>query len=473
MSDGLEMDAAVLNEGTVGELRTSLRGDVTLPGEQGYDDARKVWNGSIDRRPGAIARCTGVADVMAAVRFARERDLLVSVRSGGHGVAGQAVCEGGLMIDLSPMRGIRVDPAGRTVRAESGVLWGEFDRETQAFGLATTGGIVTHTGVAGLTLGGGIGWLMRKHGLTIDNLLSVDLVTADGTFVTASEQENPDLFWGVRGGGGNFGIVTSFEFRLHPVGPAVLAGPILHPLDRAPEVLRFYRDFIQSAPDELTTIVNLRFAPKMPFIPEDLQGQPIVAVVACHGGPVEEGESLLRPLREFGSPAVDLVSPKPYLTHQAFFDPTVPHGWNYYWKSWELEPLTDHAIDVIVDHASKMTSLLSSFPIFHLGGAVSRVAEDETAYSHRDAAHNININAIWAEDPEPERHVTWAREFWAAMEPFSSGVYVNFLADEGQERVNQAYGERKHARLVALKDRYDPTNFFRLNQNIKPSGLTA
>jgi FAD/FMN-containing dehydrogenase len=458
-----------MGRGAVEGLRTGFGGELLVAGDEGYDAARKVWNGAIDRRPALIARCSGVADVIAAIRFGRERDITVSVRSGGHGVAGHAVCDGGLMIDLSPMKGIRVDPGGATVRAQAGVLWGEFDRECQAFGLATTGGIVTHTGVAGLTLGGGIGWLMRRHGLTIDNLVSVDLVTADGEFLTASEEEHPDLFWGVRGGGGNFGVVTSFQFRLHPVGPIVLAGPIIHELDRGLEALRFYREFIGAAPDELTTIVNLRFAPALPFIPEWLQGRPIVAIVVCYCGPVERGEEVLRPLRAFGPPAVDLVQPKTYLLHQAFLDPTVPHGWKYYWKSWDLKPLSDGAIDVLVDHASRMTSPLSSFPIFQLGGAVAGVDEDATSYSHRGAAHNININAIWTDDPEPERHVEWVRGFWSAMKPFSDGVYVNFLADEGQERVAEAYGAAKHARLVELKTKFDPTNFFRLNQNIVPS----
>jgi FAD/FMN-containing dehydrogenase len=459
-----------LDRAAVEGLRPGFAGQLLTPGDEGYDAARKVWNGAIDRRPALIARCIGVADVIAAVRFGRERGLLVSVRGGGHGVSGHAVCDDGLMIDLSPMRGIRVDPVRRTVRAQAGVLWGEFDRECQAFGLATTGGIVTHTGVAGLTLGGGIGWLMRRHGLTIDNLQSVDVVTAEGEFLTAADAENPDLFWGVRGGGGNFGIATSFEFRLHPVGPTVLAGPIIHELDRGQEALRFYKDFIGTAPDELTTIVNLRFAPPLPFIPEWLRGRPIVAIVVCYCGPVDRGQEVLRPLREFGPPAVDLVAPKPYLLHQAFLDPTVLHGWNYYWKSWDLEPLSDAAIDVIVDHASRMTSPLSSFPIFQLGGAVAAVDEDATSYGHRGAAHNININAIWTDDPEPERHVQWVRDFWSAMEPFSAGVYVNFLADEGQERVAEAYGAKKHARLVELKTKYDPTNFFRLNQNIVPVG---
>lgn len=452
------------------ELRGSFRGELLLPADPGYDAARRIWNGAIDRRPACIARCTGVADVVAAVRYARERGLLVAVRSGGHGVGGHALCDGGLAIDLSPMKGIRVDPAARTARAEAGVLWGELDRETQLFGLATVGGIVTHTGIAGLTLGGGIGWLMRKYGATVDNLLSVDLVTADGDLVTASEDHNPDLFWGVRGGGGNFGIVTSFEYRLHRVGPIVLAGPIFHPLEDAPEVLRFYREFAAGAPDELTTIFNLRVAPPLPFLPEEVHGKPVVMVGACYAGAAEDGVDVVRALKEFGSPIVDLLEPKPYVALQSMFDPSVPHGWHYYWKSVELPPLTDEAIETLAEHASALTSPKSYCIVFQLGGALSRVGEDETAFSQRDAAHDVNINAVWTEeDPEGERHIGWARDFFDAMQPHARGrVYVNFLGDEGSERVREAYGAEKYDRLAELKREYDPTNFLRLNQNIAP-----
>jgi FAD/FMN-containing dehydrogenase len=451
-------------------LRDSIHGLVIGPDHEGYDEARSIWNGAIDRRPACIARCTGVADVVAAVRFARERELPVAVRSGGHGVGGHAICDGGLVIDLSPMQGIRVDPAGRTARAEAGVLWGELDRETQLHGLATVGGIVTHTGIAGLTLGGGIGWLMRKHGATVDNLVSVDLVTAEGELLTASEDQNPDLFWGLRGGGGNFGIVTSFEYRLHPVGPIVLAGPIFHRLEDAREVLRFYREFIAAAPDELTTIFDLSVAPPLPFLPEDVHGNPIVMVGACYAGAPEDGIEAVRPLKEFGTPIVDLLEPKPYTALQSMFDPLVPHGWHRYWKSVELPPLTDDAIDTLVEHAFAVTSPKSYCIVFQLGGALARVGEDETAFSQRDAAHNVNINAVWTEDDVAgERHVAWARDFYSAMQPHArERVYVNFLGDEGAHRVRQAYGVRQYERLAKLKRRYDPTNFFRLNQNIEP-----
>jgi FAD/FMN-containing dehydrogenase len=464
--------APVLDNATIRAFRAAFSGQVLSPADDAYEEARKVWNGAIDRRPALIARCAGVADVVGSVAFARANDLLVAVRGGGHNVAGMAVCGGGLVIDLSQMKGIRVDPDGRRDWAEPGVLWGEFDRATQAFGLATTGGVVTHTGIAGLTLGGGIGWLMRKHRLTNDNLVAVDLVTADGTALRASEDENPDLFWGMRGGGGNFGIVTSFEYRLHPVGPTVLAGPVFYPLERAQEVLRFYRDFIAAAPDELTTILNLRRAPAVPFLPAAMHGLPVIAVTACYAGSIEEGERVLRPLRMFGSPMLDLIAPKPYLAHQAMFDATVPHGWHYYWKSWELPALDDDVAEALVAHASAATSPLSYCVIFQLGGAIGRVGEHETAYARRGMGHNVNINAVWTpDDPSPARHVRWARDFWSALEPFApGGVYVNFLGDEGDDRVKAAYGPDKYARLVALKNRYDPTNVFRLNQNIRPTG---
>jgi FAD/FMN-containing dehydrogenase len=453
-------------------LRAGVRGPVILPDDPGYDGARAIWNGAIDRHPACIVRCTGVADVIAAVDFARERDLLVAVRSGGHGVGGHALCDGGLVIDLSPMKGIRVDPVTRTARAEAGVLWGELDRETQLHGLATVGGIVTHTGIAGLTLGGGLGWLMRKHGATVDNLVSVDLVTAGGEVLTASDDENSDLFWGIRGGGGNFGIVTSFEYRLHPVGPIVLAGPIFHPLKDAPEVLRFYREFIAAAPDDLTTMFELEAAPPLPFLPEDVHGEPIVMVGACYAGEVEDGMDAVRPLKEFGTPIADRLEPKPYTELQSMFDPFVPHGWHRYWKSVELPPLTDTAIDTLVERASRLTSPKSYCIVFQLGGALARVGQDETAFSQRNAAQNVVINAVWTEDdPDGERHIAWAREFFAALQPHAGEhVYVNFLGDEGAGRVRQAYGDQKYERLAGLKRAYDPTNFFRLNQNIAPAG---
>ncbi len=453
------------------ELAESFRGDLLRPHDPAYDEARRIWNGAIDRRPGCVARCAGPPDVVAAVRFARRHDLEVAVRSGGHGVGGQALCDGGLVIDLSPMKGIRVDPGARTARAEAGVLWGELDRETQAFGLATVGGIITHTGIAGLTLGGGIGWLMRKHGATVDNLVSAELVTAGGKVVRASAEENPELFWGIRGGGGNFGVVTSFEYRLHEVGPTVLAGPVFYPQELAPEVLRAYRDFVAEAPDELTTIFQLRMAPPLPSLPADLHGKPVVMVGSCYAGSPERGAQVVRPLKELdGEPLADLLEPRHYLEHQSMFDAAVPHGWHYYWKSSELPELTDEAIATLVEHAAVQTSPKSYCIVFQLGGALSRVGEDETAFNQRDAAFDVNINAVWTEDdPESERHIAWTRDFFDAVQPHGRGrVYLNFLGDEGQDRVREAYGDRTYERLVELKRTWDPANFFRRNQNIRP-----
>jgi len=444
-------------------------GAVLEPGDDGFETARQIWNGDIQRRPAVIARCTGTADVLAAVRIARGRELPVAIRGGSHAVAGHAVCDGGLVIDLSAMTGVRVGALARTVRAQGGCLWRHVDHESQAFGLAVTGGIVTHTGIGGLTLGGGIGHLMRRFGLTIDSLVSCDLVTADGEFLVASAEENPDLFWGLRGGGGNFGIVTSFQYRLHSLGPTVLAGLLAWPMAEAGDVLRFFRDFVADAPDEVGIMANLRLAPALPIFPEELHGRPIVALVVCYAGPIHDGEQVLRPLREFKAPTLDTVGPKPYVTHQAMFDRAYPHGRHYYWKAWKLPPLTDSAIDVIVGHAAAITSPLSAIPIFTLGGAVARVDDDATAFTGRSAAHDINFVASWLpDDPEPECHKAWARAAWEAMRPFAHGVYVNFMSDEPAPHVRVAYGDRKYARLAALKRKYDPANVFRFNQNIAP-----
>jgi FAD/FMN-containing dehydrogenase len=449
-------------------LRGLLLGEVLSPGDRGYEPARLLWNGAIDRRPGAIARCRGSGDVLAAVRYARDAGLLVAVRGGGHNVAGTASCDGGLVLDLSPMKGLQIDPAERTAWAQPGLLWGELDHQTQAFGLATTGGIVTHTGIAGLTLGGGIGWLMRKHGLTCDNLLAVDLVTADGQLVRASEREHPELFWGVRGGGGNFGVVTAFRYRLHEVGPTVLAGPVLFPAADAGDLLRFYRDFVERAPDELTTVVNLRDAPPLPFIPEHLHGVPVISVVVCWAGPIERGERVLAPLRRHGHPLLDLIAPKPYLAHQGTFDATVPHGLHYYWRSEYLRALDDQAVDTLVEHAWTSRSPRSYTIVFQLGGAVRRVPDETTAFSGRAAGFAVNVNAVALPDDDAEQ-VAWARGFGEALRPLSAGVYMNFLDDEGQDRVRAAYGPARYRRLAALKKRWDPDNFFRRNQNIHPS----
>ncbi len=459
----IRLDHAALNE-----LEASFRGQLVRSGDRGYDEQRKVWNGSIDRSPALIARCAGVADVIAAVSLAKQADLEIAVRGGGHSFPGLSVCDGGIVIDLGPMKGIRVDPQARTARAQAGVLLGELDRETQAFGLAVPSGIVTHTGVSGLTLGGGIGWLMRKHGLTIDQLVSVDVVTAEGEFVKASESENADLFWGVRGGGGNFGIVTEFEFRLNRVGPIVLAGPIFWPMEDAPSVLRFYRDWIAEAPDELMTIVVLRKAPALPFVPSELHGKLVVVVVCCYAGPVEEAETVVRPLRRFGSPVLDACAPKPFLDHQAMFDPSFPHDWWYYMRSCDVAELSDDVIDIAVDHSLRIRSPRTAFPIWQMGGAVTQVAEADTAFSGRHAGHTFNITGMTDSADGFEEEKEWVRDFWSALSPHHTGVYVNFLMDEGEERVRQAYGVEKYERLRALKRHWDPGNLFRLNQNIPP-----
>jgi FAD binding domain/Berberine and berberine like len=449
-------------------LHGSFGGEVVTPGDPFYEHHRRVWNGSIDRFPAVIARCRGIADVIAVVRFARSAGLPVAVRSGGHSYPGHSVVDDGVVIDLAPMKGIRVDPEARTARVQAGVLWGELDRETQAFELATTGGIVSHTGVAGLTLGGGIGWLHRKHGLTIDQLVSVELVTAEGDFVKASETENPDLFWGLRGGGGNFGIVTEFEFRLHPVGPVVLAGPIFWPIEHAPALLRFYREWSAETPDELMTIVVQRKAPAVDFVPAELHGKPVVAVICCYAGRVEDGEKVVRPLKAFGSPVLDLCEPKPYVAHQAMFDASFPHGWWYYFRTCDIGALTDDVIDVTVEHGRRIVSPITSVAVFQMGGAVARVDESETAFNGRGASFtfNINGNSKTAEEFDSERD--WARACWSGLEPHHTSVYVNFLMEEGEQRIRQAYGATKYERLKALKRTYDPTNFFRLNQNIPP-----
>jgi FAD/FMN-containing dehydrogenase len=456
-------------EPTVVEI-DGFRGQLISADHPDYDIARAVWNGAIDRRPRLVAQCIGTADVVKAVRFARDHDLEIAIRGGGHNVAGTAVCDDGIVIDLSPMRAVRVDPTERRAWVQGGALWGDVDHETQAYGLATTGGIVSHTGVAGLTLGGGIGWLMRKHGLTVDNLLAVDLVTADGERLRVSEDEHPDLFWALRGGGGNFGVVTSFEFRLHSVGPTVLAGPILWDASDAREVLRFYRDFVRDAPDELGTVVRFGAAPPLPVIPEDLHWRPVVMVGACHVGPIEDAEVLLRPLRAYGRPLLDLIAPTAYVNHQSALDSTVVHGWNYYWKSTHLPELGDELIDVIAEHAFSCSSPRSYVAMFHLKGAVSRVAEGGTAFGNRQASHAITLDAVWRPgDDYGDRDTAWTRGFFADLGRFREGVYVNFLGgDEDPGRVREAYGDSVYDRLSGVKAKYDPDNVFHHNQNIRP-----
>ncbi|GIG60525.1 FAD-linked oxidase [Longispora fulva] len=454
----------------VAALRRSFAGELFEPGDDGYEQARLIWNGAITRRPGLIARCSGTADVLATVRAAREHGILTAIRGGGHNVAGNALCEGGVVLDLSALRGVRVDPVARLARVQAGVLIGALDRETQAFGLACPAGIVTETGVAGLTLGGGIGWLMRKWGLTCDNLRSADVVTADGQAVTASRADHDELFWALRGGGGNFGVVTSFEFDAHPLGPQVLAGLVLYPAERAEQVLRAYRDHLTDAPDELCTGLSLRIAPVAPYLPASVHGRPVVGVPVLYAGPPAAGERVVAPMRALaGPPLVDLVGPTTFAVHQSLFDRSVPAGLGYHWKSHYLPPLTDAAIATLVEWAWRLPCASCYTILFHLGGAVARPDPADAAFEDRTAEHALNVNAVWQPGEDPDPHIEWARELWSAMAPHATGgVYVNFLGSEGEERVRAAYGPGKLARLAAVKARYDPTNFFRVNQNIAP-----
>ena len=441
-------------------FKASLRGSLLRPGDMGYEDTRKIHNGMIDRRPALIACCSGVADVLTGVRFAREHDLLVSVRGGGHGMPGFAVCEGGLMLDLSGMKSVHVDPHHRTVRAEAGVTWGEFDHETQAFGLATTGGVVGSTGIAGLTLGGGHGFLMRRYGLACDNLLSVDVVTADGRWLGASNTEHAELFWGLRGGGGNFGVVTSFEYRLHPL-ETMLAGMVIYPIAQAKAFLRLYREVTSTAPDELGSLVALGTLP---------DGTQAAVLLVGYSGPIADGEKLLRPLREFGPPLADQVSPSPYGALQGISEHFNPRGYRNYLKTNYLRDLSDDAIDILVERYASVPAPFSHIVVEHMGGAVSRMDRQATAYNYRDAQYNFLIVGMWADPAQDAGGISWVRGLWQALQPFSSGnIYVNYESDVGVDRVQAAYGAAKYDRLVALKNTYDPTNFFRLNANIKPT----
>jgi FAD/FMN-containing dehydrogenase len=453
---------ATLKEAAIADFKKSLRGGLICPGDEGYDVARQVWNANIDKHPTLIARCVGVADVIDSVNFARDNNLLVSVRGGGHSFPGTCVADGGMVIDLSRMNSVRVDPVRRTVRAEGGAKWGDFDRETQAFGLATTGGTNYDTGIGGLTLGGGMGWLGGKHGMALDNLISVDIVTADGQLRIASATENPDLFWAVRGGGGNFGVVTSFEYRLYPVGP-LLAGLVVYPLDKTREVLRFYDEFASAAPDELNTASALA----------TLQdGTPVVGIVACYNGPLEAGEKVIKPLRGFGQPLLNQFGPMPYVQVQHLLDAFTPEGHQYYEKAHFMTDIADGAIDTLIDSYARTSSPGNLLVFQQQGNAANRVSRDATAYSHRDARYNLILIACWADPGESEIHVRWTRDLWEALVPYSTGgVYVNNVgseADDGATMIRSAYGAN-YPRLAALKKRYDPANLFRHNQNIKPT----
>ena len=456
-----DIDGGVIEETAVGKFRASLRGRLLRPGDDGYEASRRVYNASIDKYPALIAKCAGVADVINSVNFARDNRLLLAVKGGGHSVAGKSVCDGGLMMDLSGLKGIRVDPAKRTARTEGGVTWGEFDHETGFHGLATTGGMITSTGIAGLTLGGGIGWLMGRYGLTCDNLLSADVVTADGRSLVASPEENQSLFWGLRGGGGNFGVVTSFKYRLHPLSQ-VLAGTLAWPYAKAEEVLRRFRDIRSNIPDELGIIVAL-----------SRNGEPTVSAILCYAGPVQEGEKVIEPLRRLGPPAIDEVKSLPYVRAQRMLDEMAPAGLYNYWRSGFMDDLPDDAIQVILEHGKTVPTDMSTVQVWSQHGAVSRAGSDAAAFCHRSSRYILEVLSIWRDPMEAERSLAWNRSLWDALQPFMADrVYVNFLGAGEEERVRAAYGEN-YERLVALKDRYDPTNLFRLNPNIEPTSSST
>ncbi|MEA2351879.1 MAG: hypothetical protein QOG41_200 [Thermoleophilaceae bacterium] len=445
-------------------------GELLHSGDGGYDEARAVFNGMIDRHPALIARCATPDDVVAAVNLAREHHLPLSVYGGGHGVTGSAVVDAGICVDMRGMKGIEVDPEARTVRAEGGLTWGELDAATQEHGLAVTGGRVSGTGVAGLTLGSGSGWLERKLGFVCDNLVAAEVVTADGRKVTASEDENADLFWGLRGGGGNFGVVTAFHLRLHEIGPIVLGGMLIYPAAAAGELVRFYRDFVLGAPDEVGTGLAFITAPPLDFVPEPARGKPVVGVVVCYAGPVEEGEERMRPLREFGPPAVDMVQPMPYVAVQQLLDPPNQKGMQNYWTADFLADLPDEAVDVLVEHATNPVSPLTQIILVPGGGAIARVDEDATAFGQRTAPWNIHYLSMWPDPAANEENIAYTRGLATAMKPWTTGrAYLNFIGDEGIGRVEAAFGTEKYRRLQALKDEWDPENLFRHNQNIPPT----
>ena len=457
-----------MKSNTIDQFKASLRGELIQPHDEGYDAARKVYNGMIDRRPRFIARCSDVGDIISAVKFARENNLLVAIRGGGHNGAGLGVCDDGLVIDLSRRRGIRADPKKRTVQVESGCTWGDVDHATQPFGLAVPAGIVSTTGVAGLTLGGGHGYLTRKFGLTIDNLLEADVVLADGSFVTANAQENEDLYWAMRGGGGNFGVTTSFTFKAHPVS-TVYAGPMLWHLDKAVEVMKWYREFITKAPEDLYGFFAFLNVPPGPPFPENLHGKTMCGVVWCYCGSMDKAEEVFRPIRKIGPPAVDFVGPMPYPALQSFLDPLLPPGLQWYWKGDFVNELSDEAIKLHMKYGSELPSLLSTMHIYPIDGAPQRVGKKDTAFSYREAKWSMVIAGI---DPDPankDRITKWAKTYWEALHPYSAGgAYVNFMMEEGQNRVEATYRDN-YKRLSQIKRKYDPTNLFRVNQNIPPA----
>jgi FAD/FMN-containing dehydrogenase len=453
----------------IDELRTNIRGQVMGPGDEGYHEARTVYNAMIDRRPAAVVRPADVADVMATVTVAQEHGATLCVRGGAHSVPGFGTADDGLVLDLSSLKGVRVDPVSRTARAEGGCTWGDLDHATHAFGLATTGGIISTTGVGGLTLGGGIGYLARGRGLSCDNLLSADVVTADGRFVTANEKEHDDLYWALRGGGGNFGVVTSFEYRLHPVA-TIYGGPIFYPLDRAGDVMRFYREFIAAAPEELGAFFAFQIAPPLPFIPEERHGETMCLIVACWAGPLEEGEAAVSPLLEEVAPlAAQHVGPLPYPALQGAFDALLPPGLQHYWKADFVNELTDEAIAAHLEHGSQVPCVQSTMHLYPINGAPQRVAPEATAFAYRDANFAAVIAGMWPDPADNDANTRWVRDYWEAIHPHNAeGGYVNFMAGDDQDRVRANY-RGNYGRLAAIKAQYDPANLFHMNQNIAPA----
>jgi FAD/FMN-containing dehydrogenase len=454
---------------TIEELREQVRGEVITADDDEYQDARKVYNGMIDRKPRVVVRCVDAGDVMATVGFARENALDLSVRGGSHSVPGFGTNDDGVVIDLSPMKGIRVDPRAQTVHAQGGCTWGDFNHATYPFGLATTGGIVSTTGIAGLTLGGGIGHLSRGFGLSLDNLLSADVVTADGRFLVASEKENDDLFWALRGGGGNFGVVTSFEYRLHPVKD-IFAGIFFYPIERTRDVLEFYRDYVAQAPEQMGLFPAFQIAPPLPFIPEKEVGKTFCAIVSCWAGPLDEGEKALEPIRKAAPTAAELVSPMPYPALNTAFDPLLPPGLQHYWKASFATELTDGAIAAHVEHGPKVPVVNSTMHIYPINGACNRVASDATAFAYRDAKFATVIAGMWPDPADNEANIEWVKDYYKALEPHSAaGGYVNFMSGDDQGRIQANYKDN-YTRLASIKNKYDPANLFHLNQNIKPAG---
>lgn len=457
-----------LSKDTTKKLKDNLKGQLVLPDDPGYDQVREIWNAMIDRRPAVIVQCAEADDVTRAITFARENDLEISIRGAGHNIAGNALCNNGMMIDLSTMKNVRVDAANRHAYVQPGATLADFDKAAQAHGLATPVGINSTTGIAGLTLGGGFGWLTRKYGMTVDNLVSAEVIAGDGRKIRASENENADLFWAIRGGGGNFGVVTEFEFELHPVGPEILAGLIVFPFDQAKQVLTQYREFVESAPEELNVWSILRKAPPLPFLPEEIHGKPVVVLAICYAGDIAEGERLIEPLRSFGEAHGEHIGAQPYTEWQQAFDPLLTPGARNYWKSHNFREISDGALDSMIEFAGRLPSPQCEIFVGLIGGAPNRVAADAMAYGSRDARFVLNVHARWDAPAQDEQCIGWARAFFKASAPYASaGAYVNFMTEEEGDRVAAAYGPN-YQRLVQIKKQYDPENIFHLNQNIKP-----